>query len=98
MAMGALGVISVAANPAPAYMSELTSLCEKGDFASARELQFKLNEFIHSLFCEVNPIPVKKAMLLIGYDVGSPRLPLTELEPEHIKRLESAMREVGLVK
>lgn len=98
MAMGALGVISVAANPAPAYMSELTSLCEKGDFKSARELQFKLNEFIHTLFCEVNPIPAKKAMQLLGYDVGSPRLPLTELEPEHVKLIESTMRGVGLIK
>ncbi len=98
MALGSLGTISVAANPAPKYMSELAGLCLKGDFASARQLQFKLNEFIHSLFCEVNPIPVKKAMQLIGIDVGSPRLPLTELEPEHTERVKTAMKQVGLLK
>lgn len=98
MALGSLGTISVAANPAPAYMSKLCSLCADGDYKQARILQFKLAEFIHSLFCEVNPIPVKKAMQLIGIDVGLPRLPLTELEPEHTERLKTAMREVGLIK
>lgn len=97
MALGSLGTISVAANPAPAYMSKLCSLCADGDYKQARILQFKLAEFIHSLFCEVNPIPVKKAMQLIGIDVGLPRLPLTELEPEHTERLKTAMREVGLI-
>lgn len=98
MALGSLGTISVAANPAPSQMSELCKLCADGNYAAARELQFKLAEFIHSLFCEVNPIPVKKAMQLIGIDVGVPRLPLTELEPQHEERLRSAMREVGLIK
>ncbi len=98
MALGSLGTISVAANPAPREMSEMCALCEKGKYKEARALQFKLNEFIHSLFCEVNPIPVKKAMQLIGFDVGAPRLPLTELEPEHVARLEKAMREVDLIK
>ncbi len=98
MALGSLGTISVAANPAPKMMSDMCALCFKGDFKSARQLQFKLNEFIHSLFCEVNPIPVKKAMQLIGMDVGIPRLPLTELEPEHTARVQKAMREVGLIK
>ncbi|MCH5165608.1 MAG: 4-hydroxy-tetrahydrodipicolinate synthase [Clostridiales bacterium] len=97
MALGCLGIISVAANPAPKYMSELTELCMKNDYKSARALQFKLSEFIHSLFCEVNPIPVKKAMQLIGFEVGVPRLPLTELEPEHVARLSAAMKEVGLI-
>lgn len=98
MALGALGTISVAANPAPREMSKLCALCLDGKFEKARALQFKLNEFIHSLFCEVNPIPVKKAMQLLGIDVGIPRLPLTELEPEHVELLRSTMRGVGLVK
>lgn len=98
MALGCLGTISVAANPAPKEMSELCAFCADGRFDKARELQFKLNEFIHSLFCEVNPIPVKKAMQYLGFDVGAPRLPLTELEPEHCARVEKAMREVGLIK
>ena len=98
MALGCKGVISVAANPAPAIMSKLCKLCDDGDFKKARELQFKIGEFVHSLFCEVNPIPVKKAMQLIGLDVGAPRLPLTELEPEHEQRLAVAMKELGLIK
>ena len=98
MALGSLGTISVAANPAPRMMSDMCKFCFNGDFKSARELQFKLNEFIHSLFCEVNPIPVKKAMQLLGIDVGRPRLPLTELEPEHTARVQNAMREIGLIK
>ena len=97
IAVGALGTISVAANPAPKLMSELCAYALGGDFKSARNLQFKLNEFIHSLFIEVNPIPVKKAMQLIGIDVGKPRLPLTELEPAHTEVLKSTMRAVGLI-
>ncbi len=97
MALGGKGVISVAANPAPAIMKKLITLCEENDFSAARELQFKLFDFINALFCEVNPIPVKKAMQLLGFDVGAPRLPLTELEPQHIKLLEKTMREVGLL-
>lgn len=98
MALGANGTISVAANPAPSHMSKLCKLCADGDFAAARALQFKMSDFIHSLFCEVNPIPVKKAMQLIGIDVGAPRLPLTELEVQHIELLRSTMRDLGLIK
>lgn len=98
IAMGALGTISVAANPAPKLMSELCAFALNGDFKSARERQFFLNEFIHSLFIEVNPIPVKKAMQLLGFEVGAPRLPLTELESEHVKILETEMKKAGLIK
>ena len=98
MALGCAGVISVAANPAPRYMSELCELCFANNYPAARELQFKLEEFIDCLFCEVNPIPVKKAMQLLGLEVGAPRLPLTELEPEHTNRLKIAMKEIGLIK
>ncbi len=98
MALGCLGTISVAANPAPREMSEMCSLCAAGKFDKARALQFRLNEFIHSLFCEVNPIPVKKAMQLLGFDVGAPRLPLTELEPEHVELLKRTMTEARLIK
>lgn len=97
-AMGALGTISVAANPAPKLMSELCNLCLNDDFKSARQLQFRMNEFIHSLFIEVNPIPAKKAMQLLGIDVGTPRLPLTELEPEHTELVKAKMQELGLIK
>lgn len=96
-ALGAKGVISVAADPAPELMTRLYALCKRGEYDSARELQFKLSPLIAALFSEVNPIPVKKAMQLIGLDVGAPRLPLTELESEHTEKLEKAMREVGLL-
>ncbi|MDE6029734.1 MAG: 4-hydroxy-tetrahydrodipicolinate synthase [Clostridiales bacterium] len=97
MLMGCKGVISVAANPAPKLMSELCALCLKNEFAKAQALQFKLNEFIAALFCEVNPIPVKKAMQLIGFEVGAPRLPLTELEPQHVELLKSTMQRLELI-
>ena len=97
MLMGAKGVISVAANPAPKMMSELCNLCFKGEFVKAQALQFKLNDFISALFCEVNPIPVKKAMQLIGFEVGAPRLPLTEMEAQHTELLKSTMRELELI-
>lgn len=95
--LGAKGVISVAANPAPRQMSELCKLCFDGNYKKAVELQFKLQELIDSLFCEVNPIPAKKAMQLLGFDVGAPRLPLTEMEKDHALRLAAAMRELGLI-
>lgn len=98
MALGCSGVISVAASPAPEYVNKLCELCFANDYKAARELQFKLDEFIAALFCEVNPIPVKKAMQLLGFGVGAPRLPLTELEPEHMERLKCAMKEIGLLK
>lgn len=97
MLMGCKGVISVAANPAPSLMSELCALCLQNKFAEAQALQFKLNDFIAALFCEVNPIPVKKAMQLIGMDVGAPRLPLTELEQQHAELLKATMRELELI-
>ncbi len=97
MVLGCKGVISVAANPAPRAMTELYDLCVLGDYLGARKAQFRLAEFIRSLFCEVNPIPVKKAMQLIGIDVGIPRLPLTELEPEHTSLLAAAMKNIGLI-
>ncbi|MCH5154264.1 MAG: 4-hydroxy-tetrahydrodipicolinate synthase [Clostridiales bacterium] len=98
MLMGAKGVISVACSPAPKLMSELCALCEKGKLKNAQELQFKLNDLISALFIEVNPIPVKKAMQLIGFEVGAPRLPLTELEPQHNEILKTALRELELIK
>lgn len=97
MSLGCKGVISVAANPAPKLMNELVTLCNNGDYEAARKLQFKLMGFISALFCEVNPIPVKKAMQLLGFEVGAPRLPLTELEKTHVDELKKCMREVGLL-
>ena len=63
-----------------------------------RELQIKYLELIHSLFCEVNPIPVKKALELMGFYGGNVRLPLTQLEPAHTERLKKAMIDTGILK
>lgn len=98
IALGSLGTISVAANPAPKEMVELCNLCFMNKYEKARALQFRLAEFIHTLFIEVNPIPVKKAMQLIGIDAGAPRLPLTELEEEHVKKLKAEMVKAGIIK
>lgn len=98
IALGSLGTISVAANPAPKEMSELCELCFNNKYEKARALQFRLAEFIHTLFIEVNPIPVKKAMQYIGIDVGIPRLPLTELEEAHAQKLKAEMIKAGIIK
>lgn len=97
MTLGAKGVISVAANVVPSLMSDIPRLCNQGKWEQARELQFRLADLISALFCEVNPIPVKKAMAYLGYGDGSVRLPLTMMEEENAKRLLGAMRELNLV-
>lgn len=79
MASGAKGVISVASNVLPAQMKRLSALCLRGEFEAARTLQLELLPLMDALFCEVNPIPVKYAMKLLGLCSGELRLPLTEL-------------------
>ena len=69
-----------------------------GNVEKSRELQIKYLELIHSLFCEVNPIPVKKALELMGFYGGNVRLPLTQLEPAHTERLKKAMIDTGILK
>lgn len=94
--LGAKGVISVAANVIPRVMADLTALCEKGKFDEARKMQFKLMPLMSALFCEVNPIPAKKAMEFISLPCGKPRLPLTEMEEAHAKILKDALHSLGL--
>ncbi len=98
MALGALGVVSVVANVAPDRMTAITNACFDGDYAKARELAFKLDPLAKALFCEVNPIPTKKALEYIGIKAGKPRLPLTELEPAHAEMLAKVMRGLGVIK
>ncbi len=95
LALGASGVISVLSNVAPEPMRQMTEAYFGGDTERARELQFKLLPLAEALFCEVNPIPVKAAMHMIGYDVGGLRLPLTALESCHEKLLQDALSESG---
>ncbi len=98
LSLGAKGVISVLANVMPKQTHDLVASFLSGDIAQSRELQFSLNPFVHSLFCEVNPIPVKYAVGQLGFDVGSLRLPLTDLEPEHQAVVLKEMKALGLIK
>ncbi len=87
MAVGAQGVISVASNVAPLAMNAMVTAAKNGDFDLAALMQRKLLPLTDLLFCQVNPVPVKAAMRCIGYDVGSCRLPLTELSPRYQQKL-----------
>ena len=91
MALGGLGVISVASNVLPMQVQAMTHAALAGDFDSAAALQLELLPLNSLLFCEVNPIPVKAALNLLGYDCGSCRMPLTELSPEHRKQLTALL-------
>jgi len=97
MALGFDGVISVAGNIVPKEMSELVKLCLHGDFTGARKLQFKLDPLIDALFSEVNPIPIKTALNLIGFHMGAFRLPLCDMEETHLALMKNEMKKVGLI-
>ncbi len=87
IASGGKGVISVLSNVAPEETIYLTNAALAGDFDTAAALQYKLMELIEALFCEVNPIPIKEAMKLIGFDCGDCRLPLAKMRPENVQKL-----------
>lgn len=96
MSLGAKGVISVLSNVAPKETHDICELFMKGDVEASRKLQLRALPLIEQLFSEVNPIPVKKAMQLMGMDCGPLRMPMTELSPEHTESLAKAMREFGI--
>ena len=89
--MGGSGVISVLSNILPEETQAMVQAALAGDFDSAAALQIRLQPLVDALFCEVNPIPVKAAMKLIGYDCGDCRLPLTPIGTENLKKLEKAL-------
>lgn len=91
MALGAKGVISVLSNVLPAETQAMCQAALGGDFDTAAALQIELQPLIELLFCEVNPIPVKEAMRLIGFDCGGCRLPLTPMTEENRKKLEKVL-------
>ena len=91
-AIGGAGVISVLSNVAPKEVKEVYTLVKKGDLRGANKLQDTLLPLIDALFCEVNPIPVKEACNMLGFDAGIPRPPLTELEEEHKVRLLNELK------
>ena len=97
MAMGALGVISVASNLVPGVLSKLCALCLEGDCAAAAALYRKYAALFSTLFIETNPIPVKTAMRLCGLDSGLMRLPLTDMSEEHLSILQGCLLEIGLL-
>ena len=89
ISLGAKGVISVLSNILPVQTQAMAQAALDGDLDSAAALQQELEPLIELLFCEPNPIPVKAAMKYIGYDCGSPRLPLTELSNDHKQKLKT---------
>ena len=91
MALGAKGVISVFSNLFPAQMQAMARAALDGDFDTAASLQIQFQPLIDLLFCEVNPIPVKEAMRIIGFDCGNCRLPLTPMGSENRKKLEKSL-------
>ena len=96
LSLGGKGVISVLSNVAPKETHDICELFFKGDIKGSCALQLKALPLIGELFSEVNPIPVKKAMKLMGVDCGPLRMPLTELAPEHEKTLAQAMKDFGI--
>lgn len=89
MAIGGRGVISAAANVCPEQMVAMTTAAINEDYESAGEIQCALQPLIDLLFCEVNPIPVKAAMSILGYDCGGCRLPLTDISADNFKKLKA---------
>jgi 4-hydroxy-tetrahydrodipicolinate synthase len=96
MALGGVGVISVLANVAPAGTSRMAKAFLEGNVAEARRLQLQYLPLIAALFRESNPIPVKTAVGMLGFDVGPLRLPLVEASDAVKKELRDAMRAVGI--
>ena len=97
MSLGGIGVISVLSNVAPRQTHDIAQACLDGDYKKAAALQIRALELCRYLFCEVNPIPVKAALNLQGFEVGRPRLPLTEMEAEHQELLKKAMIAYGVL-
>ena len=97
LSLGGIGVISVLSNIAPTYVHDMVYKYLSGDVEGSREMQLKALPLCDALFCEVNPIPAKAAMNLLGKECGPLRAPLTEIEPQHEDLLKKAMQEFGLL-
>lgn len=97
MALGGKGVISVLANLCPEVTAELTAACLRGNYETAAFMQKQYMALIDALFCEVNPIPVKTAMNLMGLGVGPLRMPLCELDNGKKEQLISALHQKNLI-
>ena len=98
MSLGAKGVISVLSNVAPKQTHDICAKFFEGKIEESRRLQFEALELVNALFCEVNPIPVKHALNLMGFEVGPLRSPLCEMEEANLSILKNAMKEYGILK
>ena len=98
MALGGLGVISVLSNVAPQDTHNICQYVLDGKLQEAARLQLDYIDLIEALFCEVNPIPAKTAMRLLGYEAGPLRLPLCEMEPQNLEKLKKALQKHDLIK
>lgn len=96
LSLGGQGVISVLSNVAPRETHDMVMKYLDGDLDGARKLQLDMIPLISALFCEVNPIPVKTALNLMGWEVGPLRMPLCEMEPANQEKLAKAMRDAGI--
>ncbi|MCI6649377.1 MAG: 4-hydroxy-tetrahydrodipicolinate synthase [Lachnospiraceae bacterium] len=97
LSLGGIGVISVVSNIAPHDVHEMVMSFLNGDIEKSRKMQLRELPLVDALFCEVNPIPVKTAMNLMGKEVGPLRLPLCDMEPANLERLKKAMKDYGLL-
>lgn len=97
LSLGGIGVISVLANIAPKDTHDMVMKYLNDEAEQARKLQINYIELIQALFTEVNPIPVKKALELMGFHTKHLRMPLTEMEPKNVERLASAMKQMRII-
>lgn len=98
LSLGGIGVISVLSNIAPKNTHEMVQSFLDGNIKKATKLQLDAIDLISSLFCEVNPIPVKEALNMMGYNCGIPRLPLVEMSNSGKQRLEKSLKDYGILK
>lgn len=97
LSLGGQGVISVMSNVAPKATHDICKLYFEGKTEEAAKLQIEYSDLIDALFCEVNPIPVKTAMRLIGYNVGPLRLPLTDPEEANLEKIKTALKNHNII-
>lgn len=97
MSLGGKGVISVLSNVAPRQTHEICAKFFEGDIVGSYNEQLRAIELFDALFCEVNPIPVKEALNLMGKEVGPTRMPLSKMEEANVEKLRSAMKNYGIL-
>lgn len=96
LSLGGLGVISVLSNVAPQYTHDLVQAYLDGDTKKSCEMQLNALDLVDSLFCEVNPMPVKAAMNLMGLNVGPLRGPMCDMQPANVERLKKSLTDFGI--